>query len=67
MVVLVALHEAENQVLYVEGSVPHPSVVVPSQRLLVLGRAEEGDVASFVLAGSWHLRGMPRLPIHHTP
>ena len=48
MAVLVALHEAENQVLDVEGSVPHPLAVVSSQRLLVLGRAEEGDVAHFI-------------------
>ena len=48
MAVLVALHEAENQVPNAEGSVPHPSVVVPSQRLLVLGRMEEGDVAGFI-------------------
>ena len=46
--VLVALHKAENEVPNVEGSVPHPSVMVPSQRLLVLGRMEEGDVAGFV-------------------
>ena len=46
--VLVALHEAKNQVPDVEGLVPHPSVVVPSQRLLVLGRAEEGDVTCFI-------------------
>ena len=48
MVVLVALHEAENQVPNVEGSVPHPLAVVPSQHLLVRGRADEGDVVSFV-------------------
>ena len=48
MVVLVALHEVENKVVDVEGSVPHPSAVVPSQRLLVFGRVEEGDVASFI-------------------
>ena len=48
MTVLVALHEAENQVPDVEGSDPHPSVVVPTQRLLVLGRTEEGDVMGFV-------------------
>ena len=48
MIVLVALHEAENQVPNVEGSVLHLSVVVPTQRLLVLGQIEEGDVASFV-------------------
>ena len=46
--VLVALHEVENQVPDVEGSVPHPSAVVPSQRVLVLGRMEEGDVTSFI-------------------
>ena len=46
--VLIALHVAENQVLDVEGSVPHTSAMVPSQRLLVLGRTEEGDVAGFV-------------------
>ena len=46
--VLVALHEAEDKVLDVEGSVLHLSAVVPSQRLLVLGRMEEGDVAGFV-------------------
>ena len=28
--ILVALHEAENQVPDVEGSAPHPSAVVPS-------------------------------------
>ena len=48
MAVLVALHEVENQVPNVEGSDLHPSVVVPSQRLLVLGRAEEGNIEHFV-------------------
>ena len=48
MAVLVALYEAEDKVPNVEGSVPHPSAVVPSQRLLVLGRMEEGDVVGFV-------------------
>ena len=48
MAILVALHEAEDKVPDVEGSVAHPSVVVPSQRLLVLEQMEEGDVASFV-------------------
>ena len=48
MAVLVALDEAEDQILNVEGSAPHSSAMVPSQRLLVLGRAEEGDVARFV-------------------
>ena len=48
MAVLVALHEVEDKVPDVEGSVLHPSAVVPSQRLLVLGRTEEGNVAGFV-------------------
>ena len=48
MIVLVALHEAENQVPDIEGSVPHSSAVVPTQRLLVLGQTEEGNVAGFV-------------------
>ena len=48
MAVLVALYEAENQVPNIEGSVSHPSTVVPMQRLLVFGRTEEGDVAGFV-------------------
>ena len=46
--VLVALHEVENQVPDIEGLVPHPSAVVPMQRLLVLGRMEEGDVVGFI-------------------
>ena len=46
--VLIALHKAEDEVPDVEGSTPHPSVVVPSQRLLVLSRMEEGYVAGFV-------------------
>ena len=46
--VLVALDEVEDKVLDVEGSVPHPSVVVPTQRLLVFGRTEEGNVMGFV-------------------
>ena len=48
MAVLVALHEAEDEVPDVEGLVPHPSAMVPSQHLLVLSRMEEGDVAGFV-------------------
>ena len=48
MAVLVALHKAEDEVPNVEGSTPYPSAVVPSQRLLVLGRMEEGDVVGFV-------------------
>ena len=48
MAVLIALHEAEDVVPDVEGLVPHPSAVVPSQCLLVLSRMEEGDVAGFI-------------------
>ena len=48
MVVLVALDKAEHQAPDVEGPTPHSMVVVPAQRLLVLGRAEEGNIACFV-------------------
>ena len=48
MTVLVALYEAEDQVPDIEGSAPHSSAVVPSQRLLVLGRAKEGNIACFI-------------------
>ena len=48
MVVLVALYEVEDQVSDVKGSTPHSSAVVPSQRLLVLRRMEEGDVTGFI-------------------
>ena len=48
MAVLVALYETKDQVPDIEGSAPHPSAVVPSQRLLVLGRAEEGDIMRFI-------------------
>ena len=48
MVVLVALDEAEHQVPDVEGPTPHSMTVVPVQRLLVLGRVEEGNVAHFI-------------------
>ena len=47
MAVLVALYKAKDKVLDVEGSTPHPSAVVPSQRLLVLSRMEEGDIVGF--------------------
>ena len=46
--VLVALDEAEHQVPDVEGPTPHSTIVVPAQRLLVLGQAEEGNVACFI-------------------
>ena len=48
MAVLVALDEAEYQVPVIEGPTAHSTAVVPAQRLLVLGRAEEGDVACFI-------------------
>ena len=48
MAVLVALDEVEHQVPDVEGPTPHSTAVVPSQRLLVLGRAEEGNIACFI-------------------
>ena len=50
--VLVALYEAEDKVPDVEGLVPYPSSVVPSQRLLVLGRMEEGNVTA---SSSWSM------------
>ena len=46
--VLVALDEAEHQVLDVEGPTPYSTAVIPTQRLLLLGRAEEGDVVCFI-------------------
>ena len=48
MTILVALYEAEDQVSDVEGSTPHSSAVVPSQCLLVLGRAKEGNITRFI-------------------
>ena len=48
MAVLVALDEAEHLVPDVEGPTPHSTAVVLSQRLLVLGQAEEGNVACFI-------------------
>ena len=46
--VLVALDEAEHQVLDVEGLTLHSTAVVPEQRLLVLGQSEEGNVMCFI-------------------
>ena len=48
MEVLVALDKAEHQVPDVEGPTPHLMAMVPTQRLLVLGRAEEGNIARFI-------------------
>jgi len=46
--VFVALDEAKYQVPDVVGSTPHPTAVVPAQRLLVLSQAEEGNIACLV-------------------
>ena len=46
--VFVALDEAEYQIPDIEGPTPHPTAVVPAQRLLVLSRAEEGNVVRLV-------------------
>ena len=46
--VLVALDEAEHQVPDMEGLTPHSTTVVPVQRMLVLGQAEEGNIARFI-------------------
>ena len=46
--VFVALNEAKYQVPDIEGPTLHSMAVVPAQRLLALGRAEEGDVARFI-------------------
>ena len=48
MVVLAALDEVEDQVSNVEGLTSHLMAVVPLHRLLVLGRAKEGNIACFV-------------------
>ena len=48
VVVLVALDKEEHQVPNVEGLTPHSTAVVPAQRLLVLGRAEEGNMMRFI-------------------
>ena len=48
MEVLVALDEAKHQVPDVEGPTPHSTVVVSTQRLLVLGQAKEGNIARFI-------------------
>ena len=47
MAVLV-LEEAEHEVPDVEGLTPHSTAVVLAQRLLVLGRAEEGNAMRFI-------------------
>ena len=45
---LVALDEVEHQVPNVKRLTPHSTAVVPAQRLLVLGQAEEGNIAHFI-------------------
>ena len=46
--VFVTLDEAKYQVPNIEGPTPHPTVVVLVQCLLVLGRAEEGNVTRII-------------------
>ena len=48
MAVLVALEEMEHQVPDVEGSTPHSMALVPAQRSLELGQAEEGNIMCFI-------------------
>ena len=48
MVVHVALDEAEHQVPDIEGPTPHSTAMVPVQRLLALGQAEEGNITCFI-------------------
>ena len=66
MEVLVAPNEAEHQVPDVEGPILHPTAMVPVQRLLVLGRAEEGNIVRFIEL-VWRPRGMPWFSAHRTP
>ena len=44
----VALDEVEYHVPDVVGPTPHPTAMVVAQRLLVLGRAEEGNIADLI-------------------
>ena len=44
----VALDKVEHPVPDVEGLTSHSMAVAPAQHLLVLGQAEEGDVACFI-------------------
>jgi len=46
--VFVVLDEAEHQLTDVEDPTSHPTAVVPMQRLLTLGQAEEGNIARFI-------------------
>ena len=48
MAVLAALDEVEDQVSDIEGLTPHSTAMVLSQRLLVLGQEEEGNIVRFV-------------------
>ena len=43
-----SLCEAEDQVSDVEGLTPYSMTVVLAQRLLVLDRAKEGNIACFI-------------------
>ena len=53
MSVLAALGEVEDQVFNVEGPTPHSTAMVLSQLLLVLGRAEEGNITCLIELGSF--------------
>ena len=48
MAVPVALDDVEHQVPNIEGLTPHTMTMVLAQRLLVFGRAEEGNIACFI-------------------
>ena len=61
--VLVALDKAEHQVTDVERPTPYLTVVVTSQRLLILGRSEVGKRRTPGRVGPSRLRGMPLLPV----
>jgi hypothetical protein len=46
--VVVAMHAPQHQISYGKGPSLHMTVMVPAQRLLVLGRPQECHVACFV-------------------
>ena len=48
VVVLAALDKAEDQVSDIEGPIPYSMAMVAAQYLLVLGQAEEGNIAHFI-------------------
>ena len=65
--VLVALDEVEHQVADVECPTPYAAAAVPTQRLLVLGRTEEGDIACFIQLVHGIFQGMPLPPARCMP